>query len=250
MSFPVWLIVGPVRVHPHTAFELLGYLVAAAVYQSARARTGDHLDSGQRWSLTAAAAIGAVVGSRALFWLEDPAGTLRQLGDAVRLLGGQTVVGGVLGAWIAVELQKRRIGVASRTGDLFAVPAAAGIAVGRIGCFLSGLPDGTYGLATTLPWGVDLGDGLRRHPTALYESLILTLVALMLWRLLPRLRRGETFRLFIVCYLTFRLGVDALKPGVVIALGLTSIQWACVAGLAYYLRQSLRPAVPTEDLPS
>ncbi len=226
--------------HPHAAFELLAYLVAAVVYQSLRARSGDHLDSGQRWSLTAAAALGAVVGSRALFWLEDPAGTLRQLGDVVRLLGGQTVVGGVLGAWVAVEIQKRRIGITSRTGDLFAVPAAAGIAVGRIGCLLSGLPDGTYGLATSLPWGLDLGDGVLRHPTALYESIVLAMLAVVLWRLQPRLRRGDTFRLFIVCYLAFRLGVDALKPGVVIALGLTSIQWACVAGLAYYLRQSFR----------
>lgn len=232
--------------HPHVAFELLAYLVAAVVYQSLRARGGDHLDSGQRWSLTAAAALGAVVGSRALFWLEDPAGTLRRLGDVVRLLGGQTVVGGVLGAWVAVEIQKRRIGITSRTGDLFAVPAAAGIAVGRIGCFLSGLPDGTYGLATSLPWGIDLGDGVLRHPTALYESIVLAMLSGVLWRLQPRLRRGDTFRLFIVCYLAFRLGVDALKPGVVIALGLTSIQWACVAGLAYYLRQSFRSAPSTE----
>ena len=30
--------------------------------------------------------------------------------------------------------------------------------VGRIGCFLSGLPDGTYGLPSSLPWAIDLGD--------------------------------------------------------------------------------------------
>lgn len=233
------LAVGPLHVHPHFAFELLAYIVAAATYQAARARFGDPLTTEQRWSIVAAAALGAVVGSRALFWLEDPAETMRRVHDVLALVGGQTVVGGVLGAWLAVEVQKRRIGVVVRTGDLFAVPAAVGIAVGRIGCFLSGLPDATYGIQTSLPWGIDLGDGVPRHPTALYESLFLAVLADILWRLQPTRTGGRTFRIFVVAYLSFRLAVEFIKPGVAMALGLTAIQWACVAGLAYYVRQLL-----------
>ena len=55
------------------------------------------------------------------------------------------------------------------TGDLLALPLVLGIAIGRIGCFLSGLEDQSYGVATALPWGVDFGDGVARHPTQLYE---------------------------------------------------------------------------------
>ena len=36
-----------------------------------------------------------------------------------------------------------------------------------------------------------------------------------------------------LAYLTFRLLVDLLKPGVFIG-GLSVIQWACVATIAYY----------------
>jgi prolipoprotein diacylglyceryltransferase len=238
LNFPTWIAIGSLRIHPHLAFELLAYLLAIAVYQSARARYGDHISTGHRWSLLAAASIGAVIGSRVLNWLEDPAATARRSTDVVALIGGQTAVGGLLGAWIAVEFQKRRLSITTPTGDLLAVPAAAGLAVGRIGCFLSGLGDGTYGTSTSLPWGIDLGDGIPRHPTALYESLFLVLLAVVLWRIQPALPRGGTFKAFVCSYLTFRLLVDALKPGVSLGFGITAIQWACIAGLSYYAAQA------------
>ena len=230
------------RVHPHLAFELLAYAVATWVYLSLRGRFGDHIATQDRWSLLAAAAVGAVAGSRILNWLGQPTLMPQGVREALRLVGGQTVVGGLLGAWIAVEIQKRRIGVSRPTGDLLAIPTALGIAVGRIGCFLSGLTDETYGTATSLPWGVDLGDGVARHPTALYESAFLVLLAIGLQRTLGRVREGHTFVLFVSSYLLFRLGIESIKPGHPLALGLTAIQWACVAGLAYYgLRFAARP---------
>src|SRR5262249_31452501 len=140
---------------------------------------------------------------------------------------GKTAVGGLLGGWIAVAIEKRRLGIAERTGDLFALPLAVGFAIGRIGCFLTGLPDGTYGTATSLPWGVDLGDGLLRHPTALYESAFMIVVAIMLVRLEPVVKRGQLFQIFVFAYLAFRLAVDVIKPGTSLALHLTAIQWAC-----------------------
>lgn len=234
MSFPVWIAIGPLRLHPHLAFDLLAVLTGIVLYRAARSTRGDHISVGQRWSLFAAIAVGAVIGSRVLNGLDASMAIVSGLPDLMTLIGGQTVVGGLLGAWIAVEIQKRRLGIHTSTGDLVAVPAAAGMAVGRIGCFLTGLSDGTHGVATTLPWGIDLGDGIARHPTALYESLFLAVLAVSLWRLQSRLSRGLTFVSFVVAYLTFRLCVDTLKPGAPLALGLTAIQWACVSGLSYY----------------
>ena len=92
-------------------------------------------------------------------------------------MSGKTLVGGLIGGLFAVEWTKRLIGVRRRTGDLFAIPLCAGIAIGRIGCFLGGLEDGAYGVATVLPWGVDFGDGVARHPTQVYEILWMGLVA-------------------------------------------------------------------------
>jgi prolipoprotein diacylglyceryltransferase len=114
------------------------------------------------------------------------------------------------------------------------VPLAVGIAVGRIGCFLTGLDDHTYGLPTTLPWGVDFGDGLARHPTQLYETAFLAGLAVVLLRLARRpLPTGDLFKLFMISYFGFRLLLEGIKPGEALA-GLTPIQWCCLAMLAYY----------------
>jgi prolipoprotein diacylglyceryltransferase len=58
--------------------------------------------------------------------------------------------------------------------------------VGRIGCFLTGLADNTYGTPTGLPWGVDFGDRIHRHPTQLYEIAFLMILIPLLWHLLER----------------------------------------------------------------
>lgn len=73
------------------------------------------------------------------------------------------------------------------TGDLYAIPLALGIAIGRVGCFLTGLPDNTYGTATALPWGINFGDGIPRHPTQLYEVLFLLLLIPFLYRVLNQI---------------------------------------------------------------
>jgi phosphatidylglycerol:prolipoprotein diacylglycerol transferase len=235
MTFPVTIGVGSWAVHPHLLFEASAYFVAFRVYLAMRRRRGDVIEDAPRWSIVTAAAIGAVVGSRVLFWLEDPSLTAAHLTDAAFLIGGKTIVGGLLGGWIAVEIAKRFLGIRGATGDLFAAPLAVGIAIGRIGCFLTGLEDRTYGVASSLPWAVDFGDGIRRHPTALYESVFMLAVAVALTRWSRSAHRGDLFKAFMASYLAFRLLVDAIKPEVRVALGLSSIQWACVAGLAYYL---------------
>lgn len=189
-----------------------------------------------RWSIIVAAAVGAAAGAKLLYWLEDPWLTLEQWQNPLYLIGGKTIVGGLIGGLIAVEATKRWIGVQTRTGDLFAVPLALGIAIGRVGCFLTGLADGTYGNATTLWLGIDFGDGIPRHPTQLYEILFLVLLAATLTRVARRPPRlGDVFRVFMVGYLGFRLVVESIKPTPTLGIGLSTIQWACVAALVYYL---------------
>lgn len=233
MSFPVYLPLGPWRVHPHLLFDLLAYFVGFRLYLAARRGRGDSLDDPRRWWVVAAAALGAALGARVVFLLECPAETLAHLTDAAYLLSGKTIVGGIAGGWLAVEAAKKRLGIAGRTGDLFALPLVAAIAIGRIGCFLTGLADHTYGVATALPWGIDFGDGVRRHPTQLYEFLFLALLGALLVRARRRgVREGDLFRGFAAGYFGFRLLVDFWKPAACRGLGLTSIQWVCLAALA------------------
>lgn len=220
----------------HFAFESLAYSIGFWYYLRTRRASGDVINTHARWWVVAAAIGGAAIGSRLLFLLEDPATTRAHWSDLAFLMSGKTVVGGFTGGLIAVELVKWRIGVREATGDLFAVPLALGIAIGRIGCFLSGLDDHTYGIATTLPWGVDFGDGISRHPTQLYESLFASALAVVLSAFARRPhRQGDVFKLFLGSYMAFRVVVDMVKPGVPLALGLTAIQWTAFAVVLYYV---------------
>jgi len=234
MTFPAFIHLGPLAIHPHWLFETLAYTLAAYIYSRDRRRRGDVIETSTRWWIIGAAALGGLVGSRLLSLAEDPVALGRHWSDPAFLVEGKTIVGGLIGGLIAVEWIKRRLGVVVATGDLLVLPLVTGIAIGRIGCFLSGLADRTYGVATDLPWGVDFGDGVARHPTQLYEIAFLAALAAVLVVSVRRLpMAGDRFKLFMIAYLLFRFGVDFIKPAVRIG-GLSTIQWAALATLAYY----------------
>ena len=238
---------GPWRLHPHTVFEVLAYTAGFQAYLWLRRRDGDVVAAETRWSVIVAAALGGALGSRLLAALLQPAALAAHWREPLAVFSGKTIVGGLIGGTLAVEWTKRRIGVTTRTGDLFAVPLALGIAIGRIGCFLTGLDDGTYGTPTTLWSGIDFGDGIARHPTQLYEIVFLVAIAAALAT--PQAKdtaTGDRFRLFMIGYLAFRLLVDAIKPDPRLALGLSSIQWGCAAMLLYYLPDILRWLTPNQ----
>jgi phosphatidylglycerol:prolipoprotein diacylglycerol transferase len=123
------------------------------------------------------------------------------------------------------------------------LPVTCGIAVGRIGCFLAGLKDETYGVVTQLPWGVDLGDGLSRHPVALYESLSLAIfaMAIALWRRNRMTTYREfAFYIFIVFYAAQRFAWEFLKPYKTVVGPLNTFHLVCLAMIAYALTMMWR----------
>lgn len=236
MTFPVYLEPFGLRLHPHLVFEGLGYFVGARVYFLRRHRDPAPAPTVEQnlWLLVGCV-FGAWAGSKLLAWLESPAHYLALLRtDASALLGGKTIVGGLLGGWAGIELVKQRLGLTRSTGDAFVWPLVIGTALGRIGCFLTGLDDRTYGIATTLPWGVDFGDGVSRHPTQLYESLFVILLGLAIHVSTRRrsLPSGARFRLYFAGYFAFRFAVEFLKPRETPLLFLSAIQLASLAGLA------------------
>jgi prolipoprotein diacylglyceryltransferase len=235
----------PIGSHPawHPVFETLAYAAGYALFRRLRDRQGDVVSEPQRWTILAAAAIGALGGSRLLGLAEQWPTVLTAWrgGHMLALVlspGGKTIVGGLLGAWLAVEIVKRFSGIRSRTGDLFALPLCLGIAIGRIGCLLAGLADDTYGKPTSLPWAVNLGDGIGRHPVQIYEILFLALLALVL-NGRAKLPEGARFRIFLGGYLGWRVAIDFLKPQPLIS-GLNLIQWASLGGILFLIIGELR----------
>ena len=170
------------------------------------------------------------LGARLLALLEHP--QTFHWRSLVLLDGGRTIIGGILGGWITVELVKRKYDIHSRTGDLFVRPLAVGLIFGRIGCFLAGTADDTFGRATTLPWGVDFGDGLARHPLQLYEIAFLLLFLLLSRELSWPLVTGDRFRLFVFSYFSLRFALEFLQDSPRVA-GLDALQWASLAGMLW-----------------
>lgn len=152
---------------------------------------------------------------------------------------GRSVEGALAGAILAIEIFKKWNGVTARTGAIYALPLCVGVAVGRIGCLLSGLEDNTHGVATGAAWGWDFGDGILRHPVQLYESLIMAVFGIV-WLLM--VGRGNTFWKTIGFYLVTgfyavqRFGIEFWKPYEPVIAGLNVFQLLSLALLAYAVR--------------
>lgn len=183
------------------------------------------------------ATLGAALGSKILYWFEDPVKTLENWNNLIYLIEGKTIVGGLLGGLIGVEIAKKWIGWTRSTGDDFVLPLAVGMMIGRIGCFLTGLDDHTYGVATKWITGVDFGDGIMRHPTQLYEIffLLFLIIVLNYYKKKQIGWEGLLFQLFMLCYLLFRLFIDSIKPTPHPYWILNNIQIASLLGIGYYI---------------
>lgn len=151
---------------------------------------------------------------------------------------GHSIAGAIAGGVVAVEMYKLARGIRGSTGLVFVAPLALGIAVGRFGCYFAGLPDYTYGTPTTLPWGVDFGDGIHRHPVQLYESVAMFgFLALYLTALL---RRAEfflrnSFYLFVGWYALQRFAWEFLKPYPAVLGPFNLFHLICIGLLGYSL---------------
>ncbi len=234
MEFPLVLRIGSIGISAHVLFEASAYAVGFWVFRRTRSKGADPLDFGTRLGSIAAAIVGAAFGSWLLGWLADEQGLAGMFAGPVPIVGRKTIVGALLGGLISVETWKRFSGVTRSTGDAFVVPLCVGIVIGRLGCISAGIEDGTHGLPTGAWWGLVLGEDVARHPVRVVEMVFAAVLGLALLRY-RGLREGDRFRAFMFAYLTFRLAVDFLKPGVH-HFGLTAIQWACVFGLLFYLR--------------
>jgi phosphatidylglycerol:prolipoprotein diacylglycerol transferase len=223
----------------HLFFEWLAIAVGVQVYRWQRARSGRAgMLQGGHYGVLIGCILGAAIGNKLVFWLEFPHLWVSSWQDMGVWASGQSIVGGLLGGLIGVEATKKWQGITESTGDYFVLPLIAGTAIGRIGCFLAGLHDGTFGNPTGLPWGVDFGDAIPRHPTQLYDILFVLLFGAALLSMKDRWREkpGLLFKLYLSGYLVWRLVIDGIKPiPFDYGWGLSGIQVVCMLALLCYV---------------
>ncbi len=172
---------------------------------------------------------GAMIGAKLPFVLADWEGLLSGL---AWFSNGKTIVFGLVGGYLGVELAKAQLGITTKTGDSFAVPVAGAIAVGRLGCFVGGC---CFGKPTGQGWGVDFGDGLLRHPTQLYESAFHATALLVLLGLeRAKVWTGNRIKAYFIAYLIYRFVSEWLRPEPIVGLGLTGYQWTSLILIAMF----------------
>jgi prolipoprotein diacylglyceryltransferase len=256
MTFPHYFHLFGARVHPHALMELIAYTGGFQLYLFLRRREARRAVPFElnMWIIVGCV-FGALVGSKLLAWIESAPDYWPHRFEPQAWLGGKTIVGGLLGGWAGVEISKRLLHVTRSTGDLFVYPLILGQCIGRIGCFLTGLPDHTYGNPTHVPWAVDFGDG-PRHPTQLYEIFFLLLLGCGIWvseRRFGPFRGGVRFRLYMLGYLLFRFCIEFIKPVFAPYGGLSAIQLASLCGAVVCLThlltgRGLDPADPERQV--
>lgn len=148
----------------------------------------------------------------------------------------KTVAGAIAGGVIASELFKKIYKIKFNRGVLLVPSLVVGILVGRIGAFLIGLRDNTHGIATTLPWGYDYGDGIFRHPAQIYEILILAFILIIFLFFIQYKKHWiieNGFFVFTLIYFSYRFLVGFVMPYSHFWLGMNSIQVVSIGMIVY-----------------
>lgn len=171
---------------------------------------------------------GGLVGAR-LYWIAQHYDQVKGdvLGNAISGTG-LVWYGGLLGGVATVVIWARwRDFLNLMLLDMAGPALSLGYAVGRIGCQVSG--DGDYGTASGLPWAMAYPNGTvptthEVHPTPIYETLAMGIVAWVLWRLRDSFRAGTLFALYLVCSGVERFFVEFIRRNDDVFAGLTAPQ--------------------------
>ena len=168
----------------------------------------------------------------------------RQGGLAIH--GG--IIGGLLGGYIVCKVKKLNF---ADLADLVSMPLILGQAIGRWGNYIN---QEAHGGPTDLPWGI-MVDGVKVHPTFLYESIWNFLIfAILIFTFKNRKFFGEHFIKYLVMYSVGRFFIEGLRTDSLMLGPLRIAQVfslvAIVAGVLYIIyarKKNINPIPPQKD---
>jgi phosphatidylglycerol:prolipoprotein diacylglycerol transferase len=228
------LDLGPITLQTFGLMLGLGFVVAGLAASRFLKELGKPVD--WAYEMVFAALVGGVVGARLWWVVENWSEAKDDVLGSIFSGAGLVWYGGALGGAAAVIFWAwRRNFLTLQMLDVAAVPLAAGYAIGRIGCQLAG--DGDYGIPWDGPWAMAYPNGTvptteEVHPTPVYETLAMGLVALLLWRWRRRWRPGTLFALYLVLAGSERFLVEFVRRNDDVLLGLTQPQVLSIVMIA------------------
>ena len=226
--------IGPLDLKTFGICFALAFVCSGAIFGRRLRELGKPAD----WTYEAvfAALIGGLVGSRVDFLIQNWDDVSGDLLGNIFSGSGLVFFGGLLGGAVGVLLWAWWRGwLGWALFDTAAAPIAIGYDVGRIGCQVSG--DGDYGVESDLPWAMAYPEGTvptheTVHPTPVYETLVMGLATLVLWRLRDRFAPGVLFGLYLVIAGVERFLVELIRRNDSVVGGLTLAQLYSLALLA------------------
>ncbi len=233
--YPILFHLGSVPIYSFGVLMSVAFVVSGYVMQRDFARKHEPPDLA--WEIVVFGLFGGLLGARLhqafYHWptfVADPFGF-------VSGRSGLVWYGGVLGGVVATiwPIRRARVPFASAL-DTGALGLTIGLAIGRLGCHLSG--DGDWGTPTALPWGVAYPQGTAGwphppgivvHPAALYEMVALVGIFGLLVGLRTRIAPpGALFALYLLLSGSTRLLVEFVRTNPPLLLGLSEAQWTSI----------------------
>ncbi|MDR1729855.1 MAG: prolipoprotein diacylglyceryl transferase [Prevotellaceae bacterium] len=229
---PVLFHIGSFELTAYTFFVVMGMGVGILVYFIEAKKVRQVNESS--FLIVAGAFIGSTIGAKLLEFLLNIDRFHSGNDLLLFLISGRTIVGGLIGGTFGVWITKRLTGIKAKRGNLFAPAIAIGVAVGRLGCFFNGC---CYGKPTALPWAVDPGDEIMRHPTPVYESAFMLLMFFVLkFGFTKReVKPGFLFNFLMLAYFIFRFLVEFIREERVAFSHLTYFQLISIFVIIYLL---------------
>lgn len=157
-------------------------------------------------------------------------------GDIMRMInireGGLAIHGALIAAvltgYIFTKVKKISFW---QTADIVAPSIIIGQAIGRWGNFMNGE---AHGGPTNLPWGI-MVDGIKVHPTFLYESLwdLGVFIILMIFRKKKKVD-GEVFLLYGILYSIGRFWIEGLRTDSLYFMGMRAAQLVSISVIVVF----------------
>ena len=185
--YPVLFTIGNQTVTSYSVMIIISFISAYIIGLSEFKRKGIRVNLLDLLFLLSI--IGGLAGAKILFLFQNVSLPIFFNEPFRYMESGYTFLGGLLTSILLFVLVARWRKVNFWfLGDAVAPALLLAYSIGRIGCFLIG---DDYGKPSSLPWAVSFPHGSpptfeRVHPTQIYDTLLMFIVFLFLWRIRKR----------------------------------------------------------------